>query len=140
MRVRLADYASDQAAIRRVRFAVFVDEQRVPADLEMDDRDRHCVHVLAHDDAGRAVGTGRIDVEKGGKIGRVAVLADARGAGVGTALMRELHEIAKRAALESVWCNAQQSAAAFYTGLGYRVTSEPFFEAGIEHVRMESEL
>jgi predicted GNAT family N-acyltransferase len=140
MHVRLADYVADQAAIRRIRFAVFVDEQHVPADLEMDDRDRHCVHVIAHDDAGRAVGTGRIDVEAGGKIGRVAVLGDARGTGVGTALMQELHAIAKRASLASVWCNAQQSAAAFYTRLGYRVTSEPFFEAGIEHVRMCSEL
>jgi predicted GNAT family N-acyltransferase len=140
MRATLADFAADYAEIRRVRFAVFVDEQRVPADIEMDDRDRHCVHVLAHDDSGRAVGTGRIDLDKDGKIGRVAVLADARGTGVGTALMQRLHAVAQHAALGSVWCNAQQSAVPFYLGLGYRITSEPFVEAGIEHVRMQRDL
>lgn len=137
MRVTLADFTADYAAIRQVRFTVFVDEQRVPAEIEMDDRDRHCVHVLAYDDARAAVGTGRIDLAKGGKIGRVAVLAEARRTGVGTALMSELHALAKRAALASVWCNAQQSAVPFYLRLGYRVTSEPFAEAGIEHVRMQ---
>lgn len=137
MQVTLASFDADYTAIRRVRVTVFVEEQRVPLDLELDDRDRHCVHVLAYDAAGRPIGTGRIDIEAGGKIGRVAVLAEARGTGVGTALMESLHDIALRAALNSVWCNAQQSAVPFYAKLGYVVTTEPFFEAGIEHVRMQ---
>jgi predicted GNAT family N-acyltransferase len=139
MRVEKADFTADFAAIRSVRFTVFVDEQRVPEDIELDDRDPYCTHVLAYD-SGRAVGTGRIDVEAGGKIGRVAVLAEARGRGVGTALMQRLHELATDAALRSVWCNAQTSAVPFYALLGYRVTSEPFEEAGIAHVRMQREL
>ena len=137
MQVALASFDADYVEIRDVRVTVFVEEQRVPIEIELDDRDDHCVHVLAHDTAGLAVGTGRIDLEAGGKIGRVAVLAEARGTGVGTALMESLHEIAMRAALTSVWCNAQQSAVPFYAKLGYVVTSEPFFEAGIEHVRMQ---
>ncbi len=140
MHITVADFEADHAAIRRVRIAVFVDEQRVPEDLEMDDRDRLCLHILARDDAGAAIGTGRIDTLANGKIGRVAVLASWRGRGVGTALMQRLHELALDAALRSVWCNAQIVAAPFYIGLGYRVTSEPFFEAGIEHVRMQREL
>jgi len=136
LEIRLASYEADFAAIRSVRFIVFVDEQSVPADIELDERDRHCIHVLAHDAAGQPVGTGRIDLDQGGKIGRVAVLARSRGTGVGTSLMQELHEIAARAALPSVWCNAQLSAAPFYSKLGYVVASEPFLEAGISHVSM----
>jgi predicted GNAT family N-acyltransferase len=140
MRIAAASFERDYDAIRYVRFAVFVDEQRIAADLEMDDRDAHCEHVLARDERGEPVGTGRIDVAAGGKIGRVAVLASARGRGVGTALMRELHEMARARGLAAVWCHAQLSAASFYTGLGYRAVGEVFEEAGIDHVRMQREL
>jgi predicted GNAT family N-acyltransferase len=134
-----ADFTDDYASIRHVRFAVFVDEQHVPEDLELDERDPVCIHLLAMADAA-PVGTGRIDLKAAGKIGRVAVLATHRALGVGTALMERLHDIAAEGGLASVWCNAQVSAVAFYRRLGYRVTSEPFDEAGIEHVRMERQL
>lgn len=140
MLIRRADFAADHAAIRQVRFAVFVDEQNVPADIEIDDRDPHCVHVLAFDDESRPVGTGRIDLESSGKIGRVAVLDSARRRGIGTGLMDLLQRIAQQRHLAAVWCNAQVSALPFYAQLGYHVTSGRFYEAGIEHVRMEREL
>lgn len=144
LEIRIADFESDNAAIRSVRFAVFVDEQRVPASIEMDDRDPHCIHVLAFLD-GAAVATGRVDLsrsdgaagEVGAKIGRVAVLRQARRRGVGAAVMHALHEIAAGHGASLAWCNAQVAAAAFYERLGYRVTSEPFDEAGIAHVRMQ---
>lgn len=138
MYVRTADFDEDLAAIRRIRFTVFVDEQRVPEDLEMDDRDRLCTHVLAFGDDDAAIGTGRIDGD--GKVGRVAVLASQRGRGVGAALMDHLHAIARRKQLEKVWCHAQVVAEPFYTRLGYRAVGEHFFEAGIEHVKMEMAL
>jgi predicted GNAT family N-acyltransferase len=132
---RVADYKTDYAAIRSIRFAVFVDEQRVPPELEMDDRDPVCSHLLGYDGA-TAVATGRIDLGYDGKIGRVAVLPAHRRGGTGTALMAELHGLARRHGLASVWCNAQIVAAPFYERLGYRIASEPFDEAGIPHVRM----
>ncbi len=135
--VRIADYAADHAEIRSIRFAVFVDEQKVPKSLELDDRDPHCIHLLAHDD-GEPVGTGRIDLAMSGKVGRVAVVASRRGQGVGTALMDYAHGIARDNALDTVWCNAQVAAVPFYENLGYRITNaEPFDEADIPHVRME---
>lgn len=136
MLVRLADFAADHGAIRRIRFAVFVDEQHVPASLEMDERDPQCVHVLAIAD-GEPIGTGRIDLTHSGKIGRVAVLAAYRGMSVGTALMERLHDVAHTAGLGRVWCNAQATAVPFYARLGYRTTGNPFQEAGIEHIEME---
>jgi predicted GNAT family N-acyltransferase len=140
MKINVADFDRDYAAIRGVRFAVFVDEQQIPRELEMDDRDRVCVHWLAVDESGDAVGTVRLDVDAGGKVGRLAVLARERGRGVGRALMEVLQEHARAQGLARVWCHAQSSAAPFYTRLGYRISSEPFEEAGIEHVRMERAL
>jgi len=138
--VRIADFGADQAIIRAIRFAVFVDEQQVPAEMEIDDSDPRCVHLLALDDDAPA-GTGRIDIAESGKVGRVAVVASRRGQGVGTALMSLAHCVARENALASVWCNAQVSAVPFYEHLGYRITSpEPFDEAGIPHVRMECSL
>jgi predicted GNAT family N-acyltransferase len=140
VQVRIADFESDYEALRFVRFAVFVDEQRVPEAIEIDDRDAACIHALALGDDNEPIGTARIDIEARGKIGRLAVMAAQRRAGVGTALMRMLHDVAVTSGLTVVWCHAQRSAAPFYTALGYRVTSAPFLEAGIEHVRMERTL
>ena len=137
MNIIEADFERDYAALRAVRFAVFVDEQQIPRDLEMDDRDVECLHWLATDERSEPIGTVRLDLRALGKIGRLAVLAPARGHGVGRALMARVHELARERGLASVWCHAQISAAPFYERLGYRVTSEPFEEAGIEHVKME---
>ena len=137
--VRLAAFDADNAAIRRIRFAVFVDEQHVPEDLEIDDRDCECVHVLAFD-GDAAVGTARIDLHKDGKIGRLAVAAECRRRGIGTALMERLHAIAQAHGLTHVWCHAQLAALPFYERLGYRASGEIFDEADIPHLRMDRDL
>lgn len=136
MVVRDADFTADFAAIRLVRETVFIDEQRVPRELEFDDRDPLCRHVLAFDGE-RAVGTGRLDVDYGGKIGRVAVVASHRRSGVGAAIMERLHAIAREAGLPRLWCHAQLTAVPFYERLGYVSEGPTFEEAGIEHERME---
>jgi predicted GNAT family N-acyltransferase len=134
--VRDADFAADFASLRYVRETVFVDEQRVPRELEFDERDALCRHVLVLD-GGAPVATGRLDVDYAGKVGRVAVVAAHRRMGVGTAVMGRLHAIAREARLPSVWCHAQLSAVPFYERLGYASSGPTFEEAGIEHVRME---
>lgn len=137
--VRIADYDSDRAAITAIRFGVFVEEQHVPEDIEIDERDPVCVHVLAFDDD-EPVGTARIDIDASGKIGRLAVLAAQRRRGIGSALMAFLHGLAGQRGLHGVWCHAQLTAVPFYRRQGYRVTGAPFVEAGIEHLRMERRL
>lgn len=132
--IRAADFTADFALIRSVRYAVFVDEQRVPEEIELDERDPLCSHFLALE-RDVAVGTARIDLERG-KIGRLAVLADHRRRGIGRALMKACHDLARASALDRVWCHAQVAAVPFYERLGYRVSGETFDEAGIEHVRM----
>jgi predicted GNAT family N-acyltransferase len=91
-------------------------------------------------DGNAAIGTGRLDLEYGGKVGRVAVVATHRRSGVGMAIMQRLHEIAREQRQPRLWCNAQLTAVPFYEGLGYRSVGPTFVEAGIDHVRMECEL
>jgi predicted GNAT family N-acyltransferase len=134
--VRDADFTADFASIRRVRETVFIDEQRVPRELEFDDRDPYCLHVLAFDGA-EPVGTGRLDLDYGGKVGRVAVVASHRRGGVGTAVMERLHAIARERNRPRLWCHAQLTAVPFYERLGYIRDGDVFAEAGIDHVRME---
>ena len=139
MYVREADYDSERSVLMEIRFRVFVDEQHVPPSLETDDRDPVCIHLLAFE-KDEAVGTGRIDLDRGGKIGRVAVLPGERRHGIGVALMEGLHQVAERNGLNKVWCHAQVAVAAFYEKLGYRAIGDNFCEAGIEHIRMEREI
>ena len=136
VRARDADFAADFASIRHVRETVFIDEQRVPRELEFDDRDPRCFHVLVFD-GDTPVGTGRLDLDYGGKVGRVAVVATHRRSGVGKAIMERLHAIARERKHARLWCHAQLTAVPFYERLGWVSSGPVFDEAGISHVRMD---
>lgn len=131
----------DLAGLHELRHRVFVVEQGVPADIEVDAADTGAVHVLAATADGDVLGTGRYVVRGGhAVVGRMAVAARARGAGVGTALLRRLEVLAADAGLGEVRLHAQASAEGFYRRAGYAVTGQEFVEAGIEHVPMAKAL
>lgn len=132
------DYEGARQALRSVRDVVFVQEQQVPPALEIDDLDPRCRHVLAHDRAGRAIGTARLSPE--GRIGRMAVLRDWRGRGVGSAMLHALLRLAREDGLARVGLHAQAGAIRFYRGHGFAPVGERFMEAGIEHQAMELRL
>ena len=120
-----------------IRLAVFVDEQAVPFDEELDEHDPTAYHLLATRD-GRPVGTGRLVIEgDAGRIGRMAVLPPARGSGVGSALLDGLVAEAQRRGLHSVHLAAQLHARPFYAHFGFVATGPHFLDAGIWHQRME---
>lgn len=125
------DYQAELPALRAVREAVFVHEQGVPLDLEWDDLDPRSVHVLARSADGSPIGTGRLTPER--KIGRMAVLADWRGCGVGAALLLALLEQAHARGWTQVSLHAQVAAIPFYRRYGFQVDGEEFVEAGIRH-------
>lgn len=133
-RLALADYPTRRALLHQVRHAVFVDEQQVPAELETDALDPLSLHVLACDDAGRPIGTGRLAPD--GRIGRMAVARDWRGRGVGDALLLALVEQARARGLREVRLHAQLPARVFYTRQGFLPEGEEFEEAGIAHQGM----
>lgn len=138
LRVELVDWAEAEAAIRAIRETVFIVEQGVPETLEWDGLDPACAHVLAWNDRGEPIGTARIQVN--GTIGRMAVLKDRRGCGVGRALLQALLDLAERQGLSRVTLSAQTHALAFYERAGFRVIGEPFMDAGILHRKMEREV
>lgn len=126
------------AAIRR---EVFVHEQQVPEEEEMDDLDEVAVHVLATVD-GEPVGTGRLLVEEGGpaRIGRMAVLQPRRGQGVGSAILLRLMEAARQRGARKARLAAQLHALLFYERFGFVAHGDVFEEAGIQHRWMDRDV
>ena len=133
-RVEQVAYTEALDDLRAVRETVFVQEQRVPQELEWDELDPHCHHVLARDLQGQPIGTGRLTPER--SIGRMAVLREWRNAGVGDALLHALLRQARALGLPAVTLHAQVSAERFYVRHGFAPFGERFMEAGIEHQEM----
>ncbi|CAP43051.1 GNAT family N-acetyltransferase [Bordetella petrii] len=121
-----------------VRHEVFVLEQAVPPEIELDDDDPVAVHAVAYGDDGTPIATGRLLPD--GHIGRMAVRKAARGSGVGgqvlDALIAQGHGDGHRLLL----LHAQTHARGFYEAHGFAAQGEPFVEAGIEHIAMTREL
>jgi predicted GNAT family N-acyltransferase len=132
--VEPVDYQGSLAQLREVREAVFIQEQGVPVELEWDELDPLCRHVLARDADGVAIGTGRLTPER--KIGRMAVLPTWRGRGVGDALLDALLEQARAQGWHDISLHAQASAIGFYARHGFLPQGPRFMEAGIEHQTM----
>jgi predicted GNAT family N-acyltransferase len=120
-------------AARAIRFEVFVDEQQVPAEMELDDMDAVSLHALAFE-GDTALGTGRLLPD--GHIGRMAVRRAARGKGLGSLILQALMDAACKRGDESVVLHAQLHAKAFYERHGFIAEGETFMEAGIAHVLM----
>lgn len=136
--VELCDWsnAADRAALNTVRTTVFVIEQHVPPEMEVDDDDPRSAHVLARALDGAPVGAGRITPD--GRIGRMAVLIDWRERGVGSAMLHSLIDQARARRLDNVTLHAQHDAIPFYQRHGFTTEGEPFEEAGIVHVLMRT--
>jgi predicted GNAT family N-acyltransferase len=138
VRVVLGDWATMRAQAASIRHTVFVEEQKVPVDIELDEFDAVSLHALAFDAAGTAVGTGRLLPD--GHIGRMAVLASARGMGVGGALLQALLAAASERGMREVQLNAQTHALPFYARFGFSPEGDTFDDAGIAHRTMRRSL
>lgn len=126
----------DIATCRALRRVVFIKEQGVSEADEIDDLDPVATHLLATAD-GRPVGSARIVPLDGvGKVGRVCVLAEARGTGLGAALMRAAVAECRRMGLKKVKLGAQVHALGFYERLGFTAVGAVFDDAGIPHREM----
>ena len=131
--IETADWANerDRAVLSAAREEVFVREQHVPPEMELDEDDPRSVHVLARAPEGTVIGAGRLT--PAGQIGRMAVLRDWRDRGVGSALLRLLLEQARTRGMAEVNLHAQADATDFYLKHGFEITGEDFMEAGILH-------
>lgn len=137
-RIELLPWNDARAQASRIRFAVFVEEQRVPPEIELDDMDVRCVHALAYAPDGTAIGTGRLLPD--GHIGRMAVIRDWRGRGVGSAILESLVRAAASRGDSRVVLSAQTHALDFYRRHGFVAEGEVYEEAGIPHQAMRRTL
>ena len=135
-RVRLVGWDEAAPVLSRIRTTVFVGEQGVPPEIEIDGCDPECVQALAESAAGEAIGTGRLMPD--GRIGRMAVLAAWRGRGVGAAMLEALVAEARRRGFRETYLHAQAHAKDFYARHGFVVEGEEYLEAGIPHVLMRA--
>ena len=140
--VRLTDWHQHADRLKPVRLQVFVEEQGVPAEIEMDARDAECVHAMAMDASGRVIGTGRLLPAEAGaaRIGRMAVYRDWRGRKVGEAMLFALMDAARQRGDREIILHAQLHAAPFYDKHGYERIGGVYEEAGIPHVNMRKVL
>ena len=123
-----------------VRVAVFVEEQHIPREEELDDLDATAIHCVGYE-ASVPVATGRLVAAEGyGKIGRMAVIPSHRRRGLGRQVLDALEHAAAGRGLSFVKLSAQLSAAGFYDGAGYARIGDVYDEVGIPHIAMEKRL
>ena len=137
-RVRRAEWSQDETALGAIRRRVFIEEQQVPEDLEWDGLDPDALHLLAETADGRPIGTVRLLAD--GHIGRMAVLKNARGNGVGRSLLDAILDAARAQGLTEVFLHAQVDAIPFYERAGFVAEGEVFMDAGIPHRSMRRAL
>ena len=136
IRITKISAKEDLAKAFAIRMRVFVKEQGVPSDIELDRDDQRAVHFLATA-SGKAIGTARIVMRRGSaKIGRMAVPKNYRRKGVGTKLLKRAVVTAKRLGTQKFYLHAQVAVIGFYQRLGFRCVGPVFDEADIPHRKM----
>jgi YbgC/YbaW family acyl-CoA thioester hydrolase len=142
VKVRLGSWAELQDGARQVRTEVFLQEQKIPVEMEWDEADETAVHAVAYNRLGMPVATGRLLQHAPGvaRIGRMAVSRVLRGAHLGRDILLALMQAAGQRGDHEVLLHAQRSAEGFYARLGFMPQGAPFDEAGIPHIEMVKSL
>ena len=135
--IEKVSWKTQAPSLKMVREQVFIVEQQVPMELEWDGLDRAAQHLLAVNGIGEAVGCARLLGD--GSIGRMAVLKDWRGKGVGSALLVTAIAINQQQGKHSIFLSAQMHATPFYEKIGFVKCSPPYLDANIWHVDMQLE-
>lgn len=140
--VRFASSPADLDAGYALRRDVFETEQNIPRPLDRDPFDYSADHVVAFDDKGRCVGTGRVvrlDARTA-QIGRMAVSKDQRKHGVGALVLEALERMATMRGISELTVNSQLPAESFYRNRGFSRVGEVFLDQGVPHVVMKKSL
>jgi predicted GNAT family N-acyltransferase len=135
--ILLVDWVKASKEAFFIRKTVFIDEQRVPEELELDADDLQAIHVLAKID-GLSVGTARlVAISKDqAQIGRMAVLDQYRGQGIGRQILEKLIQFAQEKDFTGLFLHSQVNAIPFYEKMGFKADGDIYDEAGIPHRNM----
>lgn len=136
--LRLGSWSELKNDASAVRYEVFVQEQRVPLEIEMDELDPDCIHAVVYDAQGDAVATGRL--LPSAYIGRMAVKAGCRGQGLGAKVLLALRDAAKDRGDTTVFLSAQLHALPFYSKYGFEAYGDSYEDAGIAHRMMRCDV
>lgn len=125
-----------------LRKEVFIREQNVPEDLEIDELEKDCLHFVLYSKNGTAAATCRVYplTDKQWKLQRVAVKKNMRKQHLGQLLLKHIETVAEANGISSITLGAQVASIGFYESLGYSISSEEFDDAGIPHRQMDKSL
>lgn len=140
MYIKIVKTAKEKFDALRVRRIVFIEEQKVPEDLEIDGFEEEATHFVGYLKK-QPVAAGRVRfVDQKGKLERICVLKEHRGKSYGKKLIQEMEQFIKEKNISETILSSQVHAILFYEKLGYRVVSKQYMDAGIPHVTMKKQL
>lgn len=141
LKIKIAETASEKEAAFNVRKKVFVDEQEIPIELELDEYDETATHFICTYNE-EVVGASRLRIiDDYGKLERICILKEYRGMHFGRQIIAMMESVISKLGFDQATLNAQVSAQGFYKKIGYKKTpKDPFMDAGIEHVTMIKQL
>jgi predicted GNAT family N-acyltransferase len=136
-KTNLVTWQAAEPQLRAIRTEVFINEQHIPAALEWDGKDPNAIHAFTTDSSGKPIGTGRLLLYgELAYIGRMAVLQDWRGRGVGASLLHCLLDAARQRGATGVTLNSQTYAVPFYERFHFVRAGAEYLDGGIPHYRM----
>jgi len=138
LKIIKTDWAHDAPSLTKIRHKVFVEEQQVPVELELDEHDLSADHFMAlHEEKnGEESPIAAVRLLKNGHIGRMAVLEPYRNLSVGRQLLDFVIKSAQDDGLDNLFLYAQLSAIGFYEKAGFTRQGDIFMDAGIKHMQM----
>ncbi len=137
LKVEIVEWIDEHESLKMIRQKVFIEEQKETSQLEWDGMDEEAIHFLAFKNE-KAIGCARAFViENYMQLGRMAVLKEYRGEGVGTALIEKAITTAKLNQLSAIYISAQCHAINFYKKFGFEITSDIYLDAEILHRDMK---
>ncbi|TWD93714.1 putative GNAT family N-acyltransferase [Neobacillus bataviensis] len=141
MKIKVVENQKELEDAFSIRKIVFVKEQNVPIEEEIDQYEDEATHFVMYGDTANPLAAGRFRVVDGyGKVERICVLKEARKTGAGRLMMNAIETFARKQGLHKLKLNAQTHAIPFYAGLGYEVVSDEFLDAGIPHKTMVKQI
>lgn len=140
MSVKIINTEQEKQLAFSIRNIVFVEEQNVPPEIEIDEFEDEAIHFICYDDE-QAIGAGRLRfVEQYGKLERICILKSHRGKSYGKKIIKKMEEEIINKGYTKAKLHAQTHAIHFYEQLGYETASSEFIDAGIPHIAMVKEL
>lgn len=135
LEIKFVDSKKEFNRVIDIRKTVFVEEQNVPLDLELDGLDSVSKHLIAYSDE-EPVGCARLRINERARLERVAVLKQCRHRGFGKQIVNYVLDYCKNNNIYEIYLHSRIDTAGFYKKLGFKTRGKNFFEAGIEHIEM----